>query len=444
MSVDVAGIPEVVQQKINLNLENSSFHDISLPAPHREKRKDGQSLYYFDNRKPPSLLKDIKKGVHNLDKKAYGNDPESRNRHQDELLHEMQNQNKLLKDEIQYLHDKGKEYAKQVESERAALLEQKHLTEQLTDSKLSKEIAVLQSQVHILEADSKQQRQTILQLTEKCQVVEERLIQTTRRLEKSVKTNRILVDRAAELDESLNETQQKWLNVKKEYEAMERWVRSHKSALDDYEGAIRESNLYNTFPEDLANGFPLEADLLTRQVKGLVREKKEVASKCKALEQELLELKSQFNSATQKYLIDSEQKRAQIASTEGRLENAQELIERLEAQLKESQKDNLRLSLKNTKLEEENKLLIRKYEEEITEQTSKSASQLKSLREQFESDRCELRMTIEKLQSQKVDLQVMIVNVGRSWSVVTRQESSSYGILSSGFQTNEICVTTST
>jgi hypothetical protein len=430
MSVDVAGIPDVVQQKINLNLENGSIHDISLPAPHREKLKDGQSLYYFDNRKPPSLLNDLKKGsTSRMEKRAFGNDSESRSRQQDELLQEMQAQNKLLKDEIQYLHEKGKEYAKQVESERTALLEQKHLTEQLTDSKLSKEIAVLQSQVYILEAESKQQRQTILQLTEKCQVVEERLIQTTRRLEKSVKTNRILVDRAAELDESLNETQQKWMNVKKEYEAMERWVRANKSALDDYEGAIRESNLYNSFPEDLANGFPIEADLLTRQVKGLVREKKETASKCKALEQELLELKSQFNAATQKYLIDSEQKRAQISSTEGRLENAQELIHRLETQLKESQKDNLRLSLKNTKLDEENKLLTRKYEEEMTEQTSKATSQLKSLREQFESDRCELRMTIEKLQSQKVDLQVIDIDLGGSGTAFARQASASNRIL---------------
>ncbi len=64
--------------------------------------------------------------------------------------------------------------------------------------------------------------------------------------------------------------------------------------------------------------------------------------------------------------------------------------------------------MKCTRLEEEKKILTLKYEEETTEVTSKSVNQLKTLREQFESDRLDLRMTIDKLQKEKVDLQAEI------------------------------------
>jgi sugar-specific transcriptional regulator TrmB len=84
--------------------------------------------------------------------------------------------------------------------------------------------------------------------------------------------------------------------------------------------------LYGSFPEDISQGFPSGTDLLTRQVKGLVREKKESNLKCKTLEQQLIELKAQLTTSTQRYLVDSEQKKSVIETLDEKITNTDNTV----------------------------------------------------------------------------------------------------------------------
>jgi hypothetical protein len=60
----------------------------------------------------------------------------------------------------------------------------------------------------------------------------------TKRLERSVKTNRVLVDRASELDEQLCDSNQKLLKAKRDYECIESQLKSQQGSVDDYDGLI--------------------------------------------------------------------------------------------------------------------------------------------------------------------------------------------------------------
>lgn len=291
-------LPESVQSKVHVNFNASNIHESNIEVNHpeiqnydsRTKPGSSRSLYYFDNRKPPSLLntavkaspsKDISTSVQTTQKQSVSDLTSQQEliKHQEKLLRELQAQNQDLKNDIAFLHENSRQVLARFEQERQSLIEQKDLTGKLhgikvlLDSKLSERITMLQSQNAITEAENKQQKLSIATLTKKLQLSEERLFDTTKRMEKSVRTNRVLIDRASDLDQTLSQTHQKWLACKKEYEHLERWVKSHKDSLDDYEGAIHASNLYASFPEDISKGFPRGTDLLTRQVKTLLRER---------------------------------------------------------------------------------------------------------------------------------------------------------------------------
>lgn len=73
-----------------------------------------------------------------------------------------------------------------------------------------------------------------------------------------------------------------------------------------------------------------------------------------------------------------------------------------------NQRENIQLSKKVADLESDNRMMITKYEDESIDVRSRALSQLKETREQFEKDRIEAKMTIDKLTREKVDLQTEI------------------------------------
>lgn len=97
------------------------------------------------------------------------------------------------------------------------------------------------SKLEITLNEIKQLKATIASLHETKQVSDERVVSLTRKLERSVKTNRVLVDRASELDEQLSEAHQSLLKAKREYEAIESHLKSQQGSVDDYE----RSNIIN-------------------------------------------------------------------------------------------------------------------------------------------------------------------------------------------------------
>lgn len=84
-----------------------------------------------------------------------------------------------------------------------------------------------------------------------------------------------------------------------------------------------------------------------------------------------MELTAQYTTNTQKYLVDSEQKKALLASRDEAMSKIQEHEEILQKQLTESQKDGLKLSIQITRAQEEIRVLKQKYEEETAEMMAK-------------------------------------------------------------------------
>ncbi|KAJ3351155.1 hypothetical protein HDU91_006159, partial [Kappamyces sp. JEL0680] len=213
----------------------------------------------------------------------------------------------------------------------------------------------------------------------------------------------MLLERTTELGDSLSETNQNWLGAKRDFEHLDRWVKLHKLSLDDYEGALRESDL--TYPEEITKEFPQGTKILTRHVQDLVQAKKHLTEQNRNLSKEMAQLRFQFDGATQKYMLDVEEKKTNLAVAEERLAAADDLTKALQQQLSQLQKENLRLTLKSTRGEDESRRQQERFDEERTNLSAKTLSQLKCLREQFESDRLELNTTIDRLQKDKMALQ---------------------------------------
>jgi membrane protease subunit (stomatin/prohibitin family) len=83
-------------------------------------------------------------------------------------------------------------------------------------------------------------------------------------------------------------------------------------------------------------------------------------------------------------------------------------ISTLRAQVDKHQRDNSKISLQLVRLQEEMQTIVTNNNEEISELQSRATSQMKTIREQFESDRLALRMTIDKITKEKIDLQAEV------------------------------------
>jgi chromosome segregation ATPase len=136
--------------------------------------------------------------------------------------------------------------------------------EKAKEAAAAKEIDALHMQIESLRSHMDKKDLTVEYLTKSNDACESRLIDTTRKLEKTVKTNKMLLDRASNLDETLNETHKRWLSSKRDMEGLERWVRSHKTSLEDYDGAVKEADIFSMYPEEVAKDFLGDTPLLTR------------------------------------------------------------------------------------------------------------------------------------------------------------------------------------
>ena len=154
------------------------------------------------------------------------------------------------------------------------------------------------------EQEIQYQRIQISELHEKLEIYELRLIDTVKQMEKSLANNKRLVVKTMDLEDSLNETQQKWITMRRDYNNLEQWTSNSRSMADDYEGALRELDLRESLSD---NQRP---DLLTRQVKVLVKEKREAEDRARNYNRELTQMKLEQDSILQHSKLESERLKA--------------------------------------------------------------------------------------------------------------------------------------
>ena len=73
--------------------------------------------------------------------------------------------------------------------------------------------------------------------------------------------------------------------------------------------------------------------------------------------------------------------------------------------MEDAQKENLKLTLACTELQEDLRIAKSRHDSELADVMEISATKLKRMRDTFDADRIDLRTKIDKIQQQKVDLQ---------------------------------------
>ena len=113
---------------------------------------------------------------------------------------------------------------------------------------------------------------TVGKLTDTLRSLENKLIESTDRLERSVKTNQALAKKLTETDAMLVDSEKKLMDCSRERDRAQRWVKAYQGSVEDYESCIRESGLASILHEDIIHETTPGSLLLTRHVKNIIRE----------------------------------------------------------------------------------------------------------------------------------------------------------------------------
>jgi hypothetical protein len=125
---------------------------------------------------------------------------------------------------------------------------------------------LLQNQCKSLKRENDEQERKLQEAGERNSVLESLLHTTTRKMEKSLKTNRMLLEKTVYLDKELEESNRVWIATRRDFDTMEMWVKTHRTELEDYELSLREINM--AYPDLLKDG-----QNLARRVKDLIQSK---------------------------------------------------------------------------------------------------------------------------------------------------------------------------
>jgi chromosome segregation ATPase len=331
-------IPVSELRNIELNPSRQTFNWYDSNEQGRTS-KDG--YYFFDVLKPPSLRHQVSPIKQQI------------NKHVDNPgLHDLQAENEQLKEELGMMREKNKELrGNAVENETSyhdaeielQEFESRAKTAQAENHTLKAEVRKLQERNHQceglvhnlenIETDARMTKDESVKLKAKISELEERnhqceelVCNLTRKMDKALRSNRLLIERGTEMDETLTETQKRWMETKKEYEKLSRWVDTHKISLEDYEEAMKISN-------SLSKEFPIETNMLTRRIKDLSNYKKgrpifnkDLQLKVVELSKELHETRLQLDTATQKYTFDREKSKTQIEFLSGKEQASEEMV----------------------------------------------------------------------------------------------------------------------
>lgn len=227
---------------------------------HEANNADG---YYFSSKmKPPSVIRKDRK--ENSEKDAVSK------RNVNLLAIEadvLTVENEKLKKDVELTQIKAKSLEDKYEIELASLKSQRQLQNQLFESKEETLQQIKNETFEKMES----QKSKLGELTEKVYQTETVLERTTKKLEQSLKTNRLLIQQVAELDNLLKETQTAMIATKRNYDALDRTFQAQKPSLADYEEAIEI--IYAEYPDEIGKSFPVTG-ILSKLVKNILNAKK--------------------------------------------------------------------------------------------------------------------------------------------------------------------------
>lgn len=268
-------------EKLQSGLSVSDLRALEISNPSRQppnrydssvvNKNSKEGYYFFDVLKPPSLQNQQESlAARNSVKPPAINNPDKHDS-------QTQNQNAQLREEIQLLHEDYRVEVAKYEEEIRDLKRQFSLHAQNTDTKsadIEKKVLTIESRAKVAEAENLQLKSKLTEIKARNEQYEDTVRNMTRKMEKALRSNRLLLERGTELDEALTETQKRWLETKKEYENLSRWVVAHKESLSDYEAAMDVSNAFSNFPAGISKEFPQGSNVLSHHVKALIDSKK--------------------------------------------------------------------------------------------------------------------------------------------------------------------------
>lgn len=135
------------------------------------------------------------------------------------------------------------------------------------DESFRKERDQLISQMQFFERNGRDTTENTKTLMDSLDNHASRISELTHKLEKTVKTNRFLIGKSDELQETLLNAEEKIIKITREKESLARWVSAYKVAIDDYEGSLRELGIIEP-AVDLVKG----SELLKPHIKRVIRQ----------------------------------------------------------------------------------------------------------------------------------------------------------------------------
>nr|KAJ3422036.1 hypothetical protein HK105_001449 [Polyrhizophydium stewartii] len=277
----------------------------------------------------------------------------------------------------------------------------------------------LRGQLAASQEATKRQSSTIEKLADAAKILEAKTIQVTDRLEKSFRSNRLLMDKASELDTLCIETERKLMDCARERDRAQRWVRAYQGSVEDYESCVRESGLAAILHEDVMRDVAPGSLLLTRHVKNMIREMQELNKKVNKLEGEIERVKKQHAGSLQRYMLDLERARAELLSTKDHLQQVISTADGAKSERDAALEQLQRLTRDVVAADENLRRVQREKDEQLAEVSARSQQQLKALREQFDGERHGLQMQLDEIKKAKIELQVEVGQLSRERRAAT-------------------------
>ena len=104
-----------------------------------------------------------------------------------------------------------------------------------------------------------------------------------------------------DLEESLNDSHEKWRQLKRDYENLEHWSSNNRRLLADYECAMNELKLVNPFELDIIGE---ERNILTNHIKLVLKEKRDLEIKTRNLAKEITEMRLEQDVRVDKSILE--------------------------------------------------------------------------------------------------------------------------------------------
>ncbi|KAI8926949.1 hypothetical protein BC831DRAFT_454449 [Entophlyctis helioformis] len=275
-----------------------------------------------------------------------------------------------------------------------------------------------------LQESTRNQAATIDRLTGTVQSLEEKLVDTTGKMEKSVKTNKMLAVKVAELDAQCVETERSLMDATRDRDRAQRWVRAYQGCVEDYESCVRESGLASILHEDVIRDVLPGSLLLTRHVKNVIRELQDTNRKLNRAESEMEKSKREHAGALQQYMIELERKKAELAANKDHLQEVVSLAERARSERDHTIEQLHRVNKDLASLDENQRRMQREKDEEIADLMTRSKAQMKTMREQFETERHGLQCQVDEMQKAKIELQIEVGHLTRDRRSATMELES--------------------